>query len=549
MTIDQPLTVKAQLLLIFTLLVLNSGTAHSQTSVPNPQITATPKVTPAITVTPKSSSSPKDTKASEKDLVKTFEELDKGFTTIVFLLVKILVGLLSLFVIRRFFLLIINRSSQLIIDNFSNATGADEIESVLPGLSQLARERLAREMKSVYQRSKEHINSVGPEINLSSTRFPLPQATANQQLTNFISSVKELTPDQIDPLVQLLAVVFPPYGTKVTAILQSQGEEHKRIGITFEIQDIDNRIAAQIYTVWELPESEADKQSKTVLKDRYRQLLRTASRWLALELSKREMIRGIPKLYVGSKRQRYLGQIHNFFGVLNQSSAQTHGKFFYPLAIDELQDAIEFYPDWYQPHYNLADTYSLLARTEQGDRRVNHLQSAIAHYEEALKRVTEPTVELRCKVARAIAQLLTEKEDLLLVAKQEIQNLETAENWDATTVLNYQLLYYLACWYALAYRFDVADNTKKQAYIYLAYSLAREKNRDFWEWTSKDPDLESIRGCFPELKSTLLKTLNEQPELPKQTGKDFAESIEKVLEGVDWGSGIGDKGDKTSQKS
>lgn len=524
---------KAQLLLIFTLLVLNSGTAHSQTPVPSPQITATPKVTPAITVTPKSSSPPKNTKASEKDLVKTFEELDKGFTTVVFLLVKILVGLLSLFVIRRFFLLIINRSSQLIIDNFSNATGADEIEGVLPGLSQLARERLAREMKSVYQRSKEHITSVGPEINLSSTRFPLPQATANQQLTNFISSVKELTPDQIDPLVQLLAVVFPPYGTKVTGILQSQGEEHKRIGITFEIQDIDNRIAAQIYTVWELPDSEADKQSKIALKDRYRQLLRTASRWLALELSKREMIRGIPKLYLGSKRQRYLGQIHNFFGVLNQSSAQTHGKFFYPLAIEELQDAIEFYPDWYQPYYNLADTYSLLARTEKGDRKVNDLQSAIAHYEEALKRVTEPTVELRIKVARAIAQLLTGKEDLSLAAKQEIQNLETAKNWDATTVLNYQLLYYLACWYALAYRLDVADETQKQAYIYLTYSLARYKNKDFWEWISKDPDLESIRGCFPELKSTLLKTLNEKPELPKQTGKDFAESIEKVLQGVD----------------
>ncbi len=541
---------KAQLLLIFTLLVLNYGTAHSQTPVPNPQITATPTVTPATTVTPKSSSQLKNTKASGKDWVKTLEEVDKGSTTLVFLLVKILVGLLSLFVIRRFFLLIINRSSQLIIDNFSNATGADEINGVLPGLSQLARERLAREMKSVYQRSKEHINSVGPEINLSSTRFPLPQATANQQLTNFISSVKELTPDQIDPLVQLLGVVFPPYGTKVTGILQSQSEEYKRIGITFEIQDIDNRIAAQIYTVWELPDSEAGKQSNIALKDRFRQLLRTASRWLALELSKREMIRGIPKLYLGSKRQRYLGQIHNFFGVLNQSSAQTHGKFFYPLAIEELQEAIEFYPDWYQPHDNLADTYSLLARTEQGDRRVNHLQSAIAHYEEAFKRVTEPTIQLRIKVARAIAQLLTGKEDLILAAKQEIQNLETAKNWDATKVLNYQLLYYLACWYALAYRLDVdvANETQRQAYTYLTYSLAREKNRDFWQWTSKDPDLESIRGCFPELKSTLLKTLNEKPELPKQIGKDFAESIEKVLEGVNWGSGIGDKDDKEDKE-
>ena len=529
---------KAQLLLIFTLLVVNSGVAHSQTTVPNPQITATPTVTPTTTVTPKSSSQSNNTKASRKDLLKALEEVDKGFTTFVFLLVKILVALLSLFVIRRFFLLITNRSSQLIIDNFSNATGADEIEGVLPGLSQLARERLAREMKSVYQRSKEHITSVGPQIHLSSDKFPLPQATANQQLTNFISSVKELTPDQIDPLVQLLAVLFPPYGTKVTGILQSQGEEHKKIGITFEIQDIDNRIAAQIYTIWEVSDSEGGKESKRVLKDRFRQLLRTASRWLALELSKREMIRGIPKFYLGRKRERYLGQIHNFFGVLNQSSAQTHGQFFYQLAIEELQQAIEFYPDWYQPYDNLAETYSLLGRT-QGDRS-GHLQSAIARYDEAFKRVTEPTVQLRIKVAKAITQLLTGKEDLILAAKQEIQNLETAKNWDATTILNYRLLYYLACWYALAYRFDVADETHKQAYRYLTYSLARDKNRESWEWAGKDPDLESIRVGLPELKSALLKKLNEKPELPTLTGKDFVESIEEVLGTVNWGSGIGE---------
>ncbi|PMB20081.1 hypothetical protein CEN45_17745 [Fischerella thermalis CCMEE 5198] len=526
---------KAQLLLIFTLLVVNSGVAHSQTPVPNPQIPATPTLAPTTTVTPKSSSQSNNTKASRKDLLKALEEVDKGFTTLVFLLIKILVALLSLFVIRRFFLLITNRSSQLIIDNFSNATGADEIEGVLTGLSQLARERLAREMKSVYQRSKEHITSVGPQIHLSSDKFPLPQATANQQLTNFISSVKELTPDQIDPLVQLLAVLFPPYGTKVTGILQSQGEEHKRIGITFEIQDIDNRIAAQIYTIWEVSDSEVGKESKRLLKDRFRQLLRTASRWLALELSKREMIRSIPKFYLGSKRQRYLGQIHNFFGVLNQSSAQTHGQFFYQLAIEELQQAIEFYPDWYQPYDNLAETYSLLGRTK-GDRRIGNLQSAIAHYDEALKRVTEPNVQLRIKVAKAITQLLTGKEDLILAAKQEIQNLETAKNWDATTVLNYRLLYYLACWYALAYRLDDADETQKRAYRYLTYSLARDKSKDFWEWIGKDPDLESIRAGLPGLKSALLKKLNEKPELPTLTGKDFNESIEEVLGAVSWGS-------------
>jgi tetratricopeptide (TPR) repeat protein len=532
--------VKAQLLLIFTLLVVNSGVAHSQTPVPNPQTTATPTVTPTTTVAPKSSQSNK-VKTSERKLSDTLEAVDKELTSVVFFLAKIVVFLLSLLVIQRILLLIIYRSSQLIIDNFSNATGADEIDSVLPGLSQLTREKLIREMKVVHQRVKQHIEKLGPQTYRPPDNLPLPRSTPDQRLANLVASLNEFTPDQIDPVVQLLKVIFPPFGTKVTCILQSQGEEHKRLGMTFEITDIEGRVASVLYTIWESPDrkivNSSDEQSKIALKDRFRQLQRTATRWLAVELCRQEMVKAVPFYYFGKSRKHYQARIHNFFGVLNQTSAQTHGHFFYQLAIEDLQTSINLNPDWYQPYDNLAETYYLLGRTEQGDRRVGHLQNAIAHYEEALKRVLEPTVQLRIKVAKAIAQLLTGKEDLILAAKQEIQNLETAKYWDATTVLNYRLLYYLACWYALAYHLDVADETQKQAYRYLTYSLARDKNREYWEWAGKDPDLESIRAGFPELKSALLKTLNEKPELPTLTGKDFVKSIEEVLGAVNWGSG------------
>ncbi|PMB17282.1 hypothetical protein, partial [Fischerella thermalis] len=487
---------KARLLLIFTLLVVNSGVAHSQTPVPNPQITATPTVAPTTTVTPKSSQSNK-VRTSERKLSDTLAAVDKELTTVVFFLAKIVVFLLSLLVIQRILVLIIYRSSQLIIDNFSNATGADEIESVLPGLSQLTREKLIREMKGVHQRVKQHIEKLGPETYRPPDKLPLPRSTPDQRLADLVASLNEFTPDQIDPVVQLLKVIFPPFGTKVTCILQSQGDDHERIGMTFEITDIEGRVASVLYTVWESPDrkivNSSEEQSKIALKDRFRQLQRTATRWLAVELCRQEMVKAVPFFYFGKSRKHYQARIHNFFGVLNQTSAQTHGRFFYQLAIDDLQTSINLNPDWYQPYDNLAETYSLLARTEQGDRRIGNLQSAIAHYDEALKRVTEPNVQLRIKVSKAITQLLTGKEDLILAAKQEIQNLETAKNWDATTVLNYRLLYYLACWYALAYRLDNADETQKRAYLYLTYSLARDKSRDFWEWVGKDPDLESIR--------------------------------------------------------
>ncbi|MEO1378178.1 MAG: hypothetical protein AAFW70_28680, partial [Cyanobacteria bacterium J06635_10] len=87
--------------------------------------------------------------------------LDESFNRMVFFLAKVLIILLSLIVIHRITLLIIFRTSQLVVDNFANASGAEGMEYILPGLSQLGRERLIREMKGVHERLKEHITSSG----------------------------------------------------------------------------------------------------------------------------------------------------------------------------------------------------------------------------------------------------------------------------------------------------------------------------------------------------------------------------------------------------
>ncbi|NEQ18797.1 MAG: hypothetical protein F6K28_01670 [Microcoleus sp. SIO2G3] len=144
--------VKARLLFVFSLLVITFAPAFAQTSTSTPQITTTPKSTATSTPSPSKSTTPISQFAND------LEALDKSLTTIVFFLAKAVVAVLSILVLYRLVLLIVYRSSQLIIDNFSNASGADELDKVLPGLSQLAGEILVQEMKNVRQQVKEHIN-------------------------------------------------------------------------------------------------------------------------------------------------------------------------------------------------------------------------------------------------------------------------------------------------------------------------------------------------------------------------------------------------------
>lgn len=516
---------KAKLLLIFTFFIVSSASVYSQTPVSTP--------TSSATSTPNQSK--KETFSISK-FAEDLEAIDKSLTSIAFSLAKVMVVALSLLVLYRLVLLIVYRSSQLVIDNVSNASGADELEKVLPSLSQLARERLVREMKGVRQRVKEHIKTVGPETYRPPNKLPLPQVTPDQRLADLVASLNELTPDQIDPVVQLLKVIFPPFGTKVTSILQSQGQEHSKLGITFEITNIEGRLSSKLYTIWEPTDdktADTKNDSSQMLKDRYRQLLRPAARWLAIELCRREMVDAVPWTYFGNRRKKYQAQINNFFGVLNFASVPTHGKFFYQLAIEDLQQAIDLYPDWYQPYENLADIYSTQGREFQGKEGVNLQRQAILQYEEALQRCQDEAIKRRIRVGKAMAQLVTGNDTFIQEAKQEIQNVE--KNWDATEELNTQFLYNLASWYAIALTQGFSDaSAEKTARLYLAYALVRNSDSDLWYWASKDPDLKGINEGFAELQFTLLKKLNEVPQLPKLKNQDFAKPIQEVLQEVNW---------------
>ena len=141
--------VKKRLILVFTFVAINFGSGCQA------PISSSTKTETAIVVA--SELEEKETSNSIEQVLENFDKVDQSFNRTVLFLAKVIIILLSIAVIYRVIILIASRSSQLIIDNFTNASGAEGMEFVLPGLSQLGRERLVRDMKGVHQRLKEHI--------------------------------------------------------------------------------------------------------------------------------------------------------------------------------------------------------------------------------------------------------------------------------------------------------------------------------------------------------------------------------------------------------
>ena len=548
---------KKRLVLVFTFVAINFGSGCSQPLISGSTNTETPIIVAASELEEKEKPN-----TSIEQVLENLDKIDKSFNRTVFFLAKVIIILLSLAVIQRIIILVASRSSQLIVDNFTNASGAEGMEFVLPGLSQLGRERLVREMKGVHQRLKEHINVNGLRTYRHPDKLPLPQTTPDERLSNLVASLNEFTPDQIDPLVSLLKIIFPTYGTKVTSILQSQGEDYNRLGITFEVTDIQGHGASKLYTIWEEEKTEsvtdtviktvAKSASKTAsrtvtdeefelpiietypeLKDRFRLLLKPATRWLAVELSKREMLANVPWYYLGNWCERYQSQIHNFFGVINYASAPTHGSFFFQLAIEDLQAAVEFDPNWYQPYENLGDTYSTQGREFQENKRINLQRQAILQYEKALVRCEDETVRRRIKVGKAMAQLLTKDRTLVEEAQTEIQLLE--KQWNAESDLSSRFLYNLASWYAIFTAQNNGDEqTKQKARQYLIYALLRDGDRNLWDWASRDPDFQGVRERFTDLQYVLMKKLDKVHQLPEMTGERFVKHVGEILKEMNW---------------
>ncbi|HYN88766.1 MAG TPA: tetratricopeptide repeat protein, partial [Ardenticatenaceae bacterium] len=157
------------------------------------------------------------------------------------------------------------RKPELVVTNFENATGDAELDKVVPGLSQLAREQLVKEIDGVRERVQAKATELGPRDSDPSSQDPLPAGARDQQVAELITSLTAAAPDEFKWVLSLVSVLFRPRGSTVTSTLQRRGSAPGRAGISFQVVDMSGQQDPRLYTVWEpSPPTEAAAQPKTV---------------------------------------------------------------------------------------------------------------------------------------------------------------------------------------------------------------------------------------------------------------------------------------------
>ncbi len=212
--------------------------------VATPVVAPTPTAKPTPTATPGPLTSFAINAADQADSVNTF-----GFA-----LLKLLATALGLYVIYKFIRLLFFRSPELVVENFSNASGDATLDTTLPGFSLLLREKLVKEIKRVreYMHETPRLGMKLPfSPDFSLDKEPLLSGTPDQRLDDLVSSLSEFAPKEVKPALPLIKFAFPGRITRVASMLQYRGGAPGELGITFEVTDTAIRQAPRVYTFWE----------------------------------------------------------------------------------------------------------------------------------------------------------------------------------------------------------------------------------------------------------------------------------------------------------
>ena len=223
-------------------------------------------------------------------------------------------------------------------------------------------------------------------------------------------------------------------------------------------------------------------------------------------------------------------QIYNFIGAYYIYNAWVHESM-YELALSNFTRAVDYAQDWYLPYENMGDVYSYTSRQRQ----------ALLNYDRALaltERITDQSERTeavcRIRIAKGLAQLQSNERLLIEEAHNAIEGIK-ADCIDVPRPTA-RLLYDFACWHAIAVRLDPGSHdARSTARLYLAASLARDRERELWAWAELDPDIhDNIREGLDELKLRLEALLSEVPELPGLPNSEFWPLINLALAEVGW---------------
>lgn len=481
---------------------------------------------------------------------------------------------------------------QLVVEDPADDSGDEIIKNRLGGFGHAIREGLARELSIARREVTEQDG--GPDSLLHSTKSamaPVPQ----QPLQELLDALAKAAPEDAKwatQVLQLAKAAFPPRGFKVTGRLR-RGDARDAAGLSFEIADLRQEEETTFFTVWEpaqIPVSDS-------LAARYGRMLEPALRRLAYEVSLRQQASGVPdeepwivppSLSPDTRKEEqenahyaYLASLHNFYGSLYTASAppyEQHVAQFYVLSIGQLKEAIRLVRkleesylrrsngpvngpvvegtrnvlgNAFLPHENLGTAMSFLGR-EREDPTLQ--EEALIHYGAALSRVDRvPDVAAdgtsgrrlalrwRIETSRAIAQLLSEDADLIHKAVGDVRRIETSI--DADEVRKIDLLYALACWYAVALSVasheedtvvqqalsELGVDLEQKARYYLVRALGRDDKRDLWNWFVLDEDLEILGDNFRKALRRNLARKEDTRNLATLPADKFVEQVSEVL--------------------
>ena len=402
------------------------------------------------------------------------------------------------------------RRWRLVVLELRNSTGQPALDGVTPGLTQLARQRIDREIRIVSDRREQlYAALTGPGqavANRPGARRPAsrqtPPARVEQRLDDslaqLLSAARDVTPQQAQPAVQLLAMlVSRPHGLLVAGIMQQRGDAGAgRLGVTFDVLRPDGNQSLASQTFWE-PLTPPGAPDAAVLspQERLITLFGPAARWVAIQLV-------INTVFPHGARHAEKGLDRLLSGLLFRQSAGAYPGYattFCRRAAEDLADAAAVLTESPRPLAALADTLDQLAAAEpaeNGTEKTRLYQSAHQQYARALNAMqrmhpADPGLLHRYQVRQVISWLASGLPAAQELARQQLATDRLNPEADPSAAV----LYDMACLYALAAETGGNAEWRTRAGCLLLRALATDPPpRRLWASAPDDPQLRLLHG-------------------------------------------------------
>lgn len=179
-------------------------------------------------------------------------------------------------------------SRELVVEKFVNSSGSDDLGKSVAGLSQMAREELSHQLLEIRREVTENCNEGGQNSYHLFRRAPLKPYVAQAlsgDLNALLDSLKDVAPDNVKGVIELLKVAFPPRGKRINGDLQRWDDKSNKLGLTLSVADIDNQHEPIYQTLWEASRGTSRAASKETSKETSEETLREAPRSTPTETS------------------------------------------------------------------------------------------------------------------------------------------------------------------------------------------------------------------------------------------------------------------------